>query len=503
MRTSPHLQLSFGLFSSIILLLFIFSSATTFSQTTNHTSYNCSSCHILHNAPGTTLTSVGGNALLCQSCHNTNGAASAKPFANADKAIPGISGTSHAWDVAAENTSYETLAPAADTEMGKRLPAGNIICSTCHNQHNNGSLGSPYLRIANTGDTMCKVCHAARDKGIYSDAPATNKGSHPVGITYNGTDSRFSPAPANTQLKGGKIECSSCHGIHDVQTPSVNNLTNDGNLLRMTNDANLCKDCHNYKDHNSMTCLDCHEVHNTVDGTIDSNIYMIKNTITVTTPASATINATVVFTSEGGTGNEAGSFADGAAPYDGVCEVCHTDVAKTGYHLNNSPGTHNNGTNCTTCHSHADSFSAGACNACHNTTQGTRRQIFAAGGDYDGTSISHHVGGTILNEDCVICHSMSTHKIGTVKLVDDMGTIYDYNSATPNSINNFCINCHDADGYGGDTTPFSDVVTVADIKGVAAPWSNASHNSSGLGVWVMAQQQVVIVQVTFLQKLVY
>jgi predicted CXXCH cytochrome family protein len=64
----------------------------------NHDFTNCTSCHITHNAPGNNLTNVAGNALLCQSCHNSTGTASGKPLVNGNKAIPGTSGNSHAWD---------------------------------------------------------------------------------------------------------------------------------------------------------------------------------------------------------------------------------------------------------------------------------------------------------------------------------------------------------------------------------------------------------------------
>ena len=75
-----------------------------------------------------------------------------------------------------------------------RLYNDSITCSTCHNQHN-GSAGTPHLRVDNTGDAICKDCHSSRHVGIYRTAPATNKGSHPVGVTYDGGDSRFNAAP--------------------------------------------------------------------------------------------------------------------------------------------------------------------------------------------------------------------------------------------------------------------------------------------------------------------
>ncbi|NVO02142.1 MAG: hypothetical protein HXX09_05515, partial [Bacteroidetes bacterium] len=109
----------------------------------------CAGCHINHTAPGAALTSILGNANLCISCHNPTGSANTLPFANSDKAIPGISGTSHAWDKAAVNATYQTNLPA-NTGMLARISAGQVICSTCHDQHS--QTYTPYLRADNSGD---------------------------------------------------------------------------------------------------------------------------------------------------------------------------------------------------------------------------------------------------------------------------------------------------------------------------------------------------------------
>jgi hypothetical protein len=310
-------------------------------------------------------TSLQGNfavtvALLCQSCHSSTGAASAKAIVNADNGT-----SSHAWDVLAVNDPLETKAPL-DPEMAMRIVDNKIVCSTCHNQHNT-SVGTPHLRISNSGDALCKDCHRDRNVGIYSDAPSTNKGSHPVGITYDGGDSRFNASPTNTQLVDLKVECSSCHGVHDVT--GTLKLAANGNLLRTTNDANLCKDCHNYGDHNGMDCLDCHDVHNLSK----TNIMMIRDLITNPTLLQ---DLPVVFTSRGtdAGGTALNSFADGDTNYNGVCEVCHSNSSSpTPNHPYNSPpdtadNNHYSGQNCTVCHPHSENFTpAGGCTECHQT----------------------------------------------------------------------------------------------------------------------------------------
>ena len=98
---------------------------------------NCSACHMGHNAPGGSLTHTAGNASLCFSCHQF----SAKyGWGTSDLAIPGTSGTSHHWSAPATNLG--ATPPAPGTPMGNRLDGGNLTCSTCHDQHNNGASAS-------------------------------------------------------------------------------------------------------------------------------------------------------------------------------------------------------------------------------------------------------------------------------------------------------------------------------------------------------------------------
>jgi len=420
---------------------------------------SCSSCHINHNAIAGTLTSVIGNANLCISCHNPTGSASAKALANADKAIPGTSGTSHAWDKNAVNATFQTNAPA-NAAMLLRVNSGQIICSTCHDQHKQTNY--PYLRADNTGDALCKDCHSARNLGTYASNPATNRSSHPVGITYNGADPGYLASPtAPIILANSKVECSSCHKTHFAGST-------DGNILRKANDVALCTSCHVSMTHNGMTCNTCHQTHNPNK----SNIFLIRDNIT--TPNSGIKN--VVFTALTGTG----SFAEAAPPYDGVCEVCHTTTI---YHKNNGTGaSHNASANCTSCHKHGNAFRA-SCFDCHNTAQGTRRQIvdntgngLGTGGDFRRSS--HHVTGSIPKEsDCILCHDMIAHRGGTVRLKDDLGTIYSYDPANKSSVEGFCLNCHDANGFGGDITPLSDGVAVPVIN--SAMWTASSHKTAG------------------------
>ncbi|MFQ5630203.1 MAG: cytochrome c3 family protein, partial [bacterium] len=283
---------------------------------------DCSSCHVLHQSPGGQLTQVQGNANLCMSCHNPTGQAANKPFSNADRAQPGVSGTSHAWDAFATNPTYGAT-PPTNPEITVRIYDNNIVCSTCHNQHSQEF--SPFLRASNFQNALCKECHAIRDVASYRDDP-NNKGSHPVGKVYPTSDPRFFNPPQNPNIQlvdPDRVECTSCHSPHFADSGGANGGAGDGYILRDANDDAFCKSCHTYQEHKGQSCRKCHQPH---DPNRD-NILLVKPTIS--TPNSG--SKSVIFTAESG----ANSFADGDSTFDGVCEVCHTS---TDYHRNNSSG---------------------------------------------------------------------------------------------------------------------------------------------------------------------
>ncbi len=304
---------------------------------------DCLRCHMLHGAPGGSMTSVAGNNNLCETCHIAGGSASSLPFADADQACPRVgiasgqtaSGNSHRWDSGPTGhaeavgtiTSTGTLdtggaftgqyaktytitittggnvgvaafswadgrggsgtglltgtnvalnegitltftdgtpAPsfalndkwrisvrtdiAAPTNgtLTTHLEKGLIMCSTCHDQHEQAVApfdpaapayggagtgdGRHYLRTANDIDQMCLDCHRARNVASASD------GSHPVGVTIPGSGAYKTPASLPL-APGGKVQCMTCHQPHFADST-------DGSLTRNKNDVNLCTDCH-------------------------------------------------------------------------------------------------------------------------------------------------------------------------------------------------------------------------------------------------------------------
>jgi hypothetical protein len=156
------------------------------------------------------------------------------------------------------------------------------------------------------------------------------------------------------------------------------------------NGANKKVDTHignNYNDPTTglLVNIDCVECHNPM--TTQTNLSFIRDTLR---------GNAVVFTNRN-------LMADGAMPYNGVCEVCHTQTLH--YRNDNSSPSmpHNPGTICTSCHLHLGN-----------------------GFDKDAVPAAPHNTGTFLT-DCFLCHV----------------TAMPYSTPIPQAK---CEQCHDAAG---------------------------------------------------------
>lgn len=128
-------------------------------------------CHTTHDSLGGGLTQAEDNVTLCQSCHNDSGLASELPLDNADLAIPGHGGNSHAFGTNATNATYGAQ-PPTDEEMSLRVMDGAVVCSTCHNQHASRSARGGTSRISD----------ATRTTALGSTGTVTSQG------TFTGPD---------------------------------------------------------------------------------------------------------------------------------------------------------------------------------------------------------------------------------------------------------------------------------------------------------------------------
>jgi hypothetical protein len=310
--------------------------------------------------------------------------------------------------------------------------------------------------------------------------------------------------------------CSVCHSSHNASYPALV--------------SQLCEGCHfaggpapAVETHSSLTtdngygswhvdCWGCHDAHtqhqDRIWGTtygmyleVDLEAEIIEVDPNDPGPYYTPLSILRTVTSSNVEHTSPNTFVDGdAESSDDICQVCHqsTFYYNTGlefnYHADYGADTQPGG-DCVQCHYHDGGFSpaGGSCTSCHSQAQGStlyRRQITGAGGDFERTS--HHVtdGSTteiVADGDCAVCHDQSFHQSNsepTVYLNDpDGGSSHTYDGAGA-SIENFCVNCHDADGslaFDSDSDnsdgyqPFSDGRTPQDI---ATDWANASHNAA-------------------------
>ncbi len=198
-------------------------------------SINCEQCHITHSTLGDILINSTDSLIstLCISCHTPGGwTGMTKYLSSSLKAQPGISGTSHAWDVDTANTASGATTPSDPTLLEHITSDGKVTCATCHDPHSNSN--PPFLRLDNSADQLCLDCHSSRNNASVKTYTG-NELSHPIGQALPATetwhnppldvDGNPQPSDGNTTndyiLGGGsEVRCTSCHGIHNKDSNS-------------------------------------------------------------------------------------------------------------------------------------------------------------------------------------------------------------------------------------------------------------------------------------------
>lgn len=198
-------------------------------------SINCDQCHITHSTLGDILTNATDSLVstLCLSCHTPGGwAGMSKTMSSSEKADPGTSGTSHSWDVPADNASRGAAMPTSQTLLDHLRADDKITCATCHDPHSNTN--PPFLRLDNSADALCLDCHSLRDMNSVRTYTG-DKLSHPVGVTLTASatfhnppydvDGNPQPSDGNTTndyqlLASDVVSCTTCHGIHYTDSNS-------------------------------------------------------------------------------------------------------------------------------------------------------------------------------------------------------------------------------------------------------------------------------------------
>ena len=179
----------------------------------------CDTCHQTHSAPGTELTASAGNVNLCQSCHYSGGSASAFPVNSSNKAVPGAQGFQHGFDVAAVNSTCGAATPA-NADMAVRVMGGNVVCSTCHDQHDGSSSHGGTFQVS----APVQLSGSAKSLTVGGSYADTGSAWYLVNITQAGTPST------------AKFQVSKDNGIswYPEQTAGAGTASGDGMGLTLT-----------------------------------------------------------------------------------------------------------------------------------------------------------------------------------------------------------------------------------------------------------------------------
>lgn len=186
--------------------------------------------------PGTyKLTGVDGTDQVCIFCHTPHLATlTAKPLWNRYTNSTGFTMYNSTWS----STINETVDAAPGSV--------SLACLSCHD----GTIA--FDRIYNGPTTALTYDYDATaasrswtwtgGNSDLSGATVTNLGKvltndHPISITYRTVDTAgFYNNPTVVQLYNNKVECGSCHKVHDGSIPA---------MLRESNaSSTLCKRCH-------------------------------------------------------------------------------------------------------------------------------------------------------------------------------------------------------------------------------------------------------------------
>ncbi len=424
----------------------------------------CLSCHNGANHPATHATGTSWEP-ACTECHAIHEPAHAT-LSLVRSSIPN-----------------RTSGVSTPVSFVARTGAGSFsdgICSACHSSttfHRSDGAGASHNDGAD-----CTLCHS-HGSGFQPDQSASctechsmTQGTRPAVVNASGTGGHHLGSGALTDG-----DCVKCHdqSTHRQGTVRVwSDANNPTASLAVTGDPDqltgLCLSCHNtgsapavHPTGGSWTpaCTECHAMHEPSS----ANLALVRSSVRHRTTG---VDTPVSFVARTGTG----SFSDG------VCTACH---ATTTYHRSDGTGaSHNDGADCTTCHAHRAGFApsgATSCTACHGTPQGTRRSVT---GEF--ALASHHAGGaSVTDGDCTVCHDMSEHRSGSVRLinVDDptntalvvsLATDPMTDPAAASLLEPFCLACHDTDGANG-SAPFADGQMPVAID--AATWTSSSHRA--------------------------
>ncbi|MDA8099544.1 MAG: CxxxxCH/CxxCH domain-containing protein [Nitrospiraceae bacterium] len=254
-------------------------------------------------------------------------------------------------DYTYNNGSLALISQAEWTTSGH----GRSAASGSYTQTLNGPANFPTM--AGTGDP-CQYCHT-------------------TGVTHGNATNIFRLRSFTSgSVLGMNQVCLNCH---ETGATGVNPFSGTSQTV---NGVSKVDKWHYGTQHSAALnggqfCWDCHEPHGDMGIGALGPIAMIQSRPVMSSDATTGKPMTIVSTTVTFTSRSAGSsYGTATAPYDRICNVCHTynptNPSKMVHYTTTTSDNHNSGTVCTSCHKHSgnttndgDAFKGGACNGCH------------------------------------------------------------------------------------------------------------------------------------------
>ena len=403
---------------------------------TSTTTYGCNGCHGTTSAIGAPDYTNGGlgsttanshakhvagatDTTVCSNCHVKSASATVGgKFRDYTAAMYHLNGTPNVLFNAAK--AGATASWSAGTCNNVACHGGNTVqwgstsvnCQDCHGNAasasvsdfgatfwNNGSISK--VQMTGTGSWADNGHGRPTASGNYAGSgnpPANFAGitnycewCHDSTVAHNVSTNPFRLRNLTDATWGKNGVCMLCHATGSAGVTV-------GGVSRNASSASKVGSDHYGAKHTSTLsggqfCWDCHEPH----GTGNANQFMVRPLVAVvsdaTTGAPTTQSSSVTFTlSATPTGTD---YADSTAPFNGICNVCHTT---TNHYTQTAGDGHNAGIRCTTCHSHTgsgttDGFKPTAnCDSCHGYPPAPTGFV-GTHGNYSSARAEDYLGG--------------------------------------------------------------------------------------------------------------
>lgn len=385
--------------------------------TTDESNANvCYQCHAgaVTSTPGCFNNTMCHAAMDCATCHSNGSGPDVEFFAGQfwNSGNPGRINMVGEWDTTGHgrpsNTTYTSGNPGAGFNFAKG-------CEFCHDTSIGHKKASNPFRLRNNADSLwgkngvCMNCHASGSGGI----------------TVAGV------------LKNSSLKINAYH-YGEAHTSTLNG---------------------------GQFCWDCHDGHG------DNNSFMIHKNVAPTSdpttgaPLSQSID--VSFT----TFNTGLDYAKSSAPFNGICNVCHTP-GQLDHYTNASGDGHNAGIRCTNCHTHnSDAINTGF------------KPPAGSGGDHHAFPFPGSAHMAVASGSCLVCHTDGT-TIGVYPV--PIGLPPDcrgcHIKADPLSTAG-CGSCHGPLGGNGrpNGSTFPDIAASHNSPGDHAQICSTCHGTNGSG----------------------